>query len=42
MYYADHEPPHFHVQDSGRKALIAIERSAAGAEAQLKAIAPLV
>jgi len=25
MYYADHEPPHFHVRYSGEKALIAIE-----------------
>jgi hypothetical protein len=25
MYYADHEPPHFHVRYSGQKALIAIE-----------------
>jgi hypothetical protein len=24
MYYADHEPPHFHVRYSGQKALIAI------------------
>jgi hypothetical protein len=28
MYYADHEPPHFHVRYSGPKALIAIENSA--------------
>jgi hypothetical protein len=25
MYYSDHEPPHFHVRYSGRKALIEIE-----------------
>jgi hypothetical protein len=25
MYYADHDPPHFHVRYSGQKALIAIE-----------------
>jgi hypothetical protein len=25
MYYADHEPPHFHVRYSGQKASIAIE-----------------
>jgi hypothetical protein len=25
MYYADHEPPHFHVRYSGQRALIAIE-----------------
>jgi hypothetical protein len=25
MYYADHEPPHFHVRYAGQKALIAIE-----------------
>jgi hypothetical protein len=25
MYYADHEPAHFHVRYSGQKALIAIE-----------------
>jgi hypothetical protein len=25
MFYADHEPPHFLVRYSGRKALIAIE-----------------
>lgn len=25
MYYADHEPPHFHVRYSGQKALISIE-----------------
>jgi hypothetical protein len=25
MYYADHEPPHFHVRYSGEKALFAIE-----------------
>ena len=25
MFYADHEPPHFHVRYSGQKALIAIE-----------------
>ncbi|HEY3825735.1 MAG TPA: DUF4160 domain-containing protein [Bryobacteraceae bacterium] len=25
MYYADHEPSHFHVRYSGQKALIAIE-----------------
>ncbi len=24
MYYADHDPPHFHVRYSGQKALIAI------------------
>jgi len=28
MYYADHEPPHFHVRYSGQKALIAIETPA--------------
>ena len=25
MYYADHDPPHFHVRYAGQKALIAIE-----------------
>lgn len=25
MYYADHDPPHFHVRYSGQKALIGIE-----------------
>ncbi len=25
MYYADHDPPHFHVRYGGQKALIAIE-----------------
>jgi hypothetical protein len=25
MYYADHDPPHFHVRYAGHKALIAIE-----------------
>jgi hypothetical protein len=25
MYYADHDPPHFHVSYAGQKALIAIE-----------------
>ena len=25
MYYADHDPPHFHVRYSGQKALVAIE-----------------
>ena len=25
MYYADHDPPHFHVRYSGQKALIDIE-----------------
>src|SRR5579864_9230114 len=25
MYYSDHEPPYFHVRNSGQKALIAIE-----------------
>ncbi len=25
MYYADHEPPHFHARYSGHKAIIAIE-----------------
>ncbi|MDQ6708125.1 MAG: DUF4160 domain-containing protein [Acidobacteriota bacterium] len=25
MYYADHEPPHFHVRYSGHRGLIAIE-----------------
>jgi hypothetical protein len=25
MYYADHEPPHFHVRYSGQKAIIAID-----------------
>jgi len=25
MYYADHEPPHFHVRYSGQKALIGIQ-----------------
>jgi len=25
MFYADHEPPHFHVRHAGQKALIAIE-----------------
>jgi len=25
MYYSDHDPPHFHVRYSGRKAAIAIE-----------------
>jgi len=28
MYYADHDPPHFHVRYSGQKALIEIETSA--------------
>jgi len=28
MYYADHEPPHFHARYSGQKALIAIESPA--------------
>ncbi len=28
MYYADHDPPHFHVRYAGQKALIAIETSA--------------
>jgi hypothetical protein len=27
MYYADHEPPHFHVRYSGQKALIAIRNA---------------
>ena len=25
MYYADHDPPHFHVRYAGQKALISIE-----------------
>ena len=25
MYYADHDPPHFHVRYAGQKALVAIE-----------------
>ena len=25
MYYADHDPPHFHVRYTGQKALISIE-----------------
>lgn len=25
MYYADHDPPHFHVRYAGQKALIDIE-----------------
>jgi hypothetical protein len=25
MYYADHDPPHFHVRYAGQRALIAIE-----------------
>ena len=25
MYYADHDPPHFHVRYAGQKALIAID-----------------
>ncbi len=25
MYYADHDPPHFHVRYAGQKALFAIE-----------------
>lgn len=28
MYYADHDPPHFHVRYGGQKALVAIETSA--------------
>jgi hypothetical protein len=28
MYYADREPPHFHVRYSGQKAFIAIETPA--------------
>ena len=28
MYYADHEPPHFHARYAGQKALIAIETPA--------------
>lgn len=26
MYYSDHNPPHFHVEYAGRKALIDIEK----------------
>ena len=26
MYYADHDPPHFHVRYAGYRALIAIEK----------------
>ena len=25
MYYADHDPPHFHVRYAGQKALVSIE-----------------
>ncbi len=25
MYYADHDPPHFHIRYAGQRALIAIE-----------------
>ena len=25
MYYADHDPPHFHVRYAGQRALVAIE-----------------
>jgi len=28
MYYADHDPPHFHVRYAGQKALISIENLA--------------
>jgi hypothetical protein len=40
MYYADHEPPHFHVRYSGQKALIAIDTLAVARASFTSGIGP--